>query len=160
MAYTAPRPIARPMNATQAGDETASRPKKAENLEKSPNGFEASRRLATNSTHVTSPEIPPGVIFWTHRDDFGPDNEATQQRWLEWMAVTFPPEVCQNLVLLPVYRANGRKSPLVELGANLAVELPHGPTASQGFGFVECACLGLFYRKQPDVMGPGEGESG
>jgi hypothetical protein len=53
-------------------------------------------------------EIPSGVIFWTHRDDFGPDIDPTQQNWIEWMAATFPPEVCQNFVLLPVYRANGR----------------------------------------------------
>jgi hypothetical protein len=53
-------------------------------------------------------EIPCGVIFWTHRDDIGPDNDPTQRNWIEWMAATFPPEVCQNFVLLPVYRANGR----------------------------------------------------
>ena len=52
--------------------------------------------------------IPPGVIFWTHRDDFGPDNDPTQRNWIEWMAATFPPEVCQNFVLLPNYRAHGR----------------------------------------------------
>ena len=53
-------------------------------------------------------EVPPGVILWTHRDDIGPDNDPTQRRWIEWMAATFPPEVCENFVLLPVYRANGR----------------------------------------------------
>jgi hypothetical protein len=52
--------------------------------------------------------IPPGVIFWTHRDDTGSDFDRTQQDWIEWMASTFPPEVCQNFVLLPVYRADGR----------------------------------------------------
>jgi hypothetical protein len=52
--------------------------------------------------------IPPGVIFWTHRNDIGPDIDPTEQNWIEWMATTFPPEVCQNFVLLPVYRANGR----------------------------------------------------
>jgi hypothetical protein len=53
-------------------------------------------------------EMPQGVIPWTHRDDVGPDNDTTQRSWIEWMAATFPPEVCQNFVLLPVYRANGR----------------------------------------------------
>jgi hypothetical protein len=53
-------------------------------------------------------EIPPGVVLWTRRDDVGPDYDLTQQKWIEWMAATFPPEVCQNFVLLPVYRANGR----------------------------------------------------
>jgi len=53
-------------------------------------------------------EMPPGVILWTHRDDIGPDNDPTQRGWMEWMATTFPPEVCQNFVLLPVYRADGR----------------------------------------------------
>ncbi len=53
-------------------------------------------------------EMPAGVILWTHRDDIGPDNDPTQRSWREWMAATFPPEVCQNFVLLPVYRANGR----------------------------------------------------
>jgi hypothetical protein len=53
-------------------------------------------------------EMPPGVILWTHRDDIGTDDEPTQRSWMEWMAATFRPEVCQNFVLLPVYRANGR----------------------------------------------------
>jgi hypothetical protein len=52
--------------------------------------------------------IPHGVIFWTRRDEIGLDHDRTQQDWIEWMAATFPPEVCQNFVLLPVYRANGR----------------------------------------------------
>jgi hypothetical protein len=53
-------------------------------------------------------EIPAAVVFWTHRDDIGPENDPTQQKWIEWMAATFPPEFCQNFVLLPLYRANGR----------------------------------------------------
>jgi hypothetical protein len=53
-------------------------------------------------------EIPASVVFWTLRSDTGPDNDATQQDWIEWMAATFPAEVCQNFVLLPVYRADGR----------------------------------------------------
>lgn len=53
-------------------------------------------------------EMPPGVILWTHRDDLRIDDDPTQRSWIEWMAATFPPEVCQNFVLLPVYRANER----------------------------------------------------
>jgi hypothetical protein len=53
-------------------------------------------------------DMPPGVILWTHRDDIGTDDDPTQRSWIEWMAATFPPEVCQNFVLLPVYRTNGR----------------------------------------------------
>ena len=53
-------------------------------------------------------EIPAAVILWTHRDDTGSDNDTTQQNWIEWMAATFPPEVCQNFVLLPIYRTYGR----------------------------------------------------
>jgi hypothetical protein len=53
-------------------------------------------------------DMPPGVILWTHRDDFGTDDDPTQRRWIEWMIATFPPEVCENFVLLPVYRTNGR----------------------------------------------------
>ena len=52
--------------------------------------------------------LAPRVILWTHRDDIGTDDDPTQQNWIEWMAATFPPDVCQNFVLLPVYRANGR----------------------------------------------------
>ena len=59
-------------------------------------------------------EIPASVVFWTHRGDTGPDNDATQQDWIEWMAATFPAEVCQNFVLLPVYRADGRSGALLE----------------------------------------------
>jgi hypothetical protein len=57
---------------------------------------------------VATEEMPPGVILWMHGDDVGTDNDPTQRSWMEWMAATFPPEVCQNFVLLPVYRANGR----------------------------------------------------
>jgi hypothetical protein len=54
-------------------------------------------------------EMPPGVILWTHRDDIvGTDDDPTQRSWMEWMAATFRPEVCQNFVLLPIYRTNGR----------------------------------------------------
>lgn len=52
-------------------------------------------------------DMPPGVILWTHRDDIGADDDPTQRSWIEWMAATFPPEVCENFVMLPVYRANG-----------------------------------------------------
>ena len=57
---------------------------------------------------VATDEMPPGVILRTDRDDIGSDNDPTQQRWIEWMAATFPPEVCQKFVLLPVCRTNGR----------------------------------------------------
>jgi hypothetical protein len=53
-------------------------------------------------------DMPPGVILWTYRNDVGTDDDPTQRSWIEWMAATFPPEVCENFVLLPVYRANGR----------------------------------------------------
>ncbi len=53
-------------------------------------------------------DLPAGVIIWTHRDDAGTDDDPTQRSWIEWMAATFPPEVCENFVLLPVYCANGR----------------------------------------------------
>jgi hypothetical protein len=53
-------------------------------------------------------DIPAGVILWTHRDDVGTDDDPTKRSWIEWMAATFPPAVCENFVLLPVYRANGR----------------------------------------------------
>ncbi len=52
-------------------------------------------------------DVPAGVILWTHPDDIGPDNDPTRRSWMDWMAATFPPEVCQNFVLLPVYRADG-----------------------------------------------------
>jgi hypothetical protein len=50
--------------------------------------------------------IPPGAIFWTQRDDVSLDNDPASQNWIEWMAATFPPGVCPNFVLLPVYRAS------------------------------------------------------
>jgi hypothetical protein len=53
-------------------------------------------------------DMPAGVILWTYRDDFGTDDDPTQRSWIEWMAATFPSEVCQNFVLLPIYRTNGR----------------------------------------------------
>ena len=53
-------------------------------------------------------DMPPGVILWTHGDDIGTDDDPTQRSWTEWMAAAFPPEVCQNFVLLPIYGASGR----------------------------------------------------
>jgi hypothetical protein len=53
-------------------------------------------------------DVPAGVIFWTHREDVRADDDPTQRSQIEWMAATFPPEVCPNFVLLPAYRANGR----------------------------------------------------
>ncbi len=41
-------------------------------------------------------EMPPGVVLWTHRDDIGPANDPTHRKWIAWMAVTFPPDVCQS----------------------------------------------------------------
>ncbi len=53
-------------------------------------------------------EIPPGVVLWTHRDDIGPRHDPTHRNWIDWMAATFPPEVCQNFTLLLVFHDDGR----------------------------------------------------
>jgi hypothetical protein len=53
-------------------------------------------------------EIPPGVLLWTHRDDIGPRDDPTHRDWIDWMAATFPPEVCQHFTLLPVFHDDGR----------------------------------------------------
>src|SRR5262249_34338910 len=54
--------------------------------------------------------MPPGVVLWTHRDEcaFAPGNDPTSGNWIDWMAATFPPDVCQNFTLLPVYHEHGR----------------------------------------------------
>jgi hypothetical protein len=50
-------------------------------------------------------DMPPGVVLWTHRHDLTPgnDNDPTCRNWIDWMVATFPPDVCQNFTLLPVY---------------------------------------------------------
>jgi hypothetical protein len=53
-------------------------------------------------------DIPPGVVLWTHRDDIGPRNDPTHRNWIDWMAATFPPDVCQNFTRLPVFHDDGR----------------------------------------------------
>jgi hypothetical protein len=53
-------------------------------------------------------EMPPGVVLWAHRDNIGPESDPTHRDWIEWMATTFPPEVCQNFSLLSVYHDHGR----------------------------------------------------
>ena len=53
-------------------------------------------------------EMPPGVVLWTHREDVGPGNDPTHQNWIDWMAATFPPDVCLNFTLLSVYHDDGR----------------------------------------------------
>jgi hypothetical protein len=55
-------------------------------------------------------DTPPGVVLWTHRDDITPgdNNDPTFRNWIDWMIATFPPYVCQNFTLLPVYHSHGR----------------------------------------------------
>ena len=53
-------------------------------------------------------EMPPGVILWAHRDDIRPASDLTQQSWVDWLAATFPPDVCTNFILLPVYHDHER----------------------------------------------------
>ncbi len=53
-------------------------------------------------------EMLPGVVLWVHRDDIGQGSDTTHRDWIDWMAVTFPPNVCQNFALLSVYRDHGR----------------------------------------------------
>jgi hypothetical protein len=53
-------------------------------------------------------EMPPGVVLWIHRDDLGPGSDPTHRDWIDWMAATFPPNVCQNFTLLSVYHNDGR----------------------------------------------------
>jgi hypothetical protein len=53
-------------------------------------------------------EMPSGVVLWIHRDDVGPGSDPTHRDWIDWMAATFPPDVCQNFTLLSVYHDHGR----------------------------------------------------
>ena len=53
-------------------------------------------------------KIPPGVVLWAHRHDSGPGNDPTHRNWIDWMAATFPPEVCENFTLLTVYHDDAR----------------------------------------------------
>ncbi len=53
-------------------------------------------------------ETPPGVVLWIHRDDIGTGSDPTHRAWIDWIAETFPPDVCQNFTLLSVYHENGR----------------------------------------------------
>jgi hypothetical protein len=51
---------------------------------------------------------PPGAILWAHRDVPGSLDDSTDRRWGDWKIETFPPEVCQNFVLLTIYHPDGR----------------------------------------------------
>ena len=53
-------------------------------------------------------EVPPGVVIWVHCDGIGSAGDATHRDWIDWMAATFPPEVCQHFTLLSVYHDRGR----------------------------------------------------
>jgi hypothetical protein len=48
------------------------------------------------------------VVLWAHRNDTAPASDSTHRDWIDWMAETFPPEVCQNFTLLSVHHDNGR----------------------------------------------------
>jgi hypothetical protein len=51
-------------------------------------------------------EMPAGVVLWTHREDSGAGSDPTHRDWIDWMAATFPPNVCQNFTLLSVYHGH------------------------------------------------------
>ena len=53
-------------------------------------------------------EMPPAVVLWAHRDDVDPGSDPTHRDWIDWMAATLPPDVCQNFTLLSVYHGHGR----------------------------------------------------
>jgi hypothetical protein len=53
-------------------------------------------------------EMPPGVVLWVHRDDIGPGSDPTHRDWIDWMAATLPPDVCQNFSLLSISHDHGR----------------------------------------------------
>ena len=53
-------------------------------------------------------DMAAGVVLWVHRDDIGPGSDPTHRDWIDWMAVTFPPTVCQNFSLLSIYHDHGR----------------------------------------------------
>ncbi len=52
--------------------------------------------------------MPSGVVLWGHRDGVGPGSDPTHRDGIDWMAATFPPDVCQNFTLLSVYHDCGR----------------------------------------------------
>ena len=43
-----------------------------------------------------------------HRDDIGSGDDPTHRHWIDWLATTFEPAVCQNFTLLSVYHDHGR----------------------------------------------------
>jgi hypothetical protein len=53
-------------------------------------------------------EMPAGLVLWVHRYAVDPGSDPTHRDWIDWMAATFPPEVCQNFTLLSVYHDHGR----------------------------------------------------
>jgi hypothetical protein len=55
-----------------------------------------------------SNEIPAGIVLWVHRDNASPEIDSTQREWIDWMLSAFPPEVCQNFTMLPVFHDDGR----------------------------------------------------
>ncbi len=52
-------------------------------------------------------QMPPELVLWTHCDDTGVGNDPTHRNWIDWMAATFPPNVCQNFTLLSVHHDHG-----------------------------------------------------
>ena len=52
-------------------------------------------------------EMPAGIVLWVLRDDVDPASDPTHRDWIDWMAATFPPDVCENFALLSVYHDDG-----------------------------------------------------
>jgi hypothetical protein len=51
---------------------------------------------------------PPGVILWAHHTEPWNGVDRTDWDWGMWFVQTFPPEVCQNFVILSIYPPDGR----------------------------------------------------
>jgi hypothetical protein len=87
------------------------RPGQAEELEEM---IDRARHMVTGLRSIevvldeATEEMPPAVVLWVHRDDIAPGSDLTHRDWIDWMAVTLPPDVCQNFTLLSVYHDHGR----------------------------------------------------
>jgi hypothetical protein len=53
-------------------------------------------------------EMPPAVVIWTHRDHIAPGDDPTLRNWIDWLAATFPAEICENFTLLSIYHDHVR----------------------------------------------------
>jgi hypothetical protein len=63
------------------------------------------RQIEVTLEYDPCEERPPVVTIWARRNLSASTDDPTNRTWADWFANTFPPEVCEQFVLLSCYES-------------------------------------------------------